>query len=334
MLIYKYRKRFYRRIYAYINSDQINSAFFYSFIVTSILTGCGMLVGTNDGGYCLTIFQVLLLGIALLFSIPHGLIVCLKLKKRPDFFNVFPLFCSCIHRGKLNIIAQVFVFWLLFSMPHTVMYLLLIIFFDLFYNPFSYLVVIMYLGLSIIALWIGNAIYFHLTSTSLANYRNGTWKNRAKRRRFIFGVSIALAINILYFTTWGFVGSFFYDKRGHATSYMTFVPGFAITLIGWYLSGDLVKVFDMFTQSKYETNQSKDLLVPENEIDKERRSSAAEIELSGLQERDENTPLLERSGGESRSRYSIKRLKRLVRVVTREPAIDLLQESDNEYEHI
>lgn len=327
MLIYKYRNRLYRRVYTYINSDRINRAFFYSFVVTSVLTGCGMLLGTNNGGYCLSLFQVILLCIALLFSIPHGLIACFKLNKRLDFFDVPPLFCCCLSRRPFNIIAQALVFWLLYSMPHIIMYLSLIVSIDLFYSPFSYLVILMYLGLSILSLWIGNAIYFHLTSPLSEGKVCFSCRSKGDRRRLIFGMAIALAINLLYFTAWGFVGSFFYDKRGHTTNYATLVPGFAITLVGWYLSGDLVKVFGAFSTSKPEKYQDeKESVFEGSEGRKEaskRGSDITVIELSTV-EQNEATPLVR----ESRTQYSIKRLKRLLKTVTR-PQI-ILQESDSE----
>lgn len=320
MLIYKYRYRLYRRLYAYVNSDPINSAFFYSFITTTILTSFGMLIAANSGGYCLSLFQIVLLGIALLFSVPHGIITCFRLKKRSDFFATYLFFCCCLRLKWVNIITQMLVFWLLYSMPHVIMYLSMIFSLNLFYSPFSYMIILMYLGLSIIILWIGNAIVFHLMSVSAFRSSSRTcniFRNRGERRRLIFAIFIAIAVNVLYFTAWGFVQTFFYDKRGSATNYLTFAPGFAITLVGWYLSGDLVKVFDMFTSSKTE-----DEVTPTNDNEKK-----------GVIDDDDDPESLEtihiiQQKGDQQARYSVKRLKWIMRAVRRPPSLTFNDSTD------
>lgn len=257
MTVYKYRRRIYNRVYVYINTESINNAFFLSFIVTIIVICFGIIgIAQNIGGLCLTIFQLLLIFIVLFFIMLHGVIsVCWKLKKQPNYFKVFPIFCCCIRWKWMNIFTQVISFWLLYSLPHIIFYLAITFTLNFFCSPFSYLVLLMYLALSGILLWIGNAIFFHLC-TSFFPRRCDICRDKTSRRRMFFAIFIAVAINLINLILWGFIAVYFYDRRGQ-TNYITFLPGLTITLVGWYLSGDLVKLFDMITLSKNEDADNK-----------------------------------------------------------------------------
>lgn len=157
------------------------------------------------------------------------------------------------------------------------------------------------------------------------------FKNKVVRRRLIFAICIITAVNTLYLTAWGFVATSFYDKRGHANSYLTFIPGFAITIIGWYLSGDMVKLFDMFTQS------NKTEKVGE-QIRKNSKQSLKESDLEVLDEEDSESDgeteeslealhIIQQKG--DRARYSVKRLRRIMHAVKRSPSF-AFSETSNE----
>lgn len=320
MLVYKHRQRLYRRTYIYINTERINNAFFFSFVMTMILTGFSMLMVTIvHEGLCLSLFEMLLLGIALLFTIPHGLVSCFHLKKIPNFFVVSPFFCCCVRWKCMNYILQVLIFWLLYSIPHVLLYLILEISMSFIYNPFSYLVLLMYLGLSIIILWIGNALFLHL-STPLSSATCSICTNKTDRRRFFFALCLLIAFNALYYTLWNFVVIYFYDIRGRSVNYLTFIPGFAMTFLGWYLSGDLVKLFDMFTLSK--TSDEEEYIAINDDVITDNENKSEDIGLDDLalfntiQERGQQ------------ARYSVKRLRRFVNVVTRPSS--LIYQDNNE----
>ena len=61
----------------------------------------------------------------------------------------------------------------------------------------------------------------------------------------MFAILLIVACNCLNFSTWTFIAAYFYDRRAHATSFLTVLPGIIFTSLGWYLSGDMVKLFDV-----------------------------------------------------------------------------------------
>ena len=322
MLVYKHRQRLYRRIYIYINTERINNAFFFSFVMTTISTGLSMLIVTiTYEGLCLSLFQMLLLGIALLFTIPHGLVSCFHLKKIPNFFTVSPFFCCCVRWKSMNYIIQALVFWFLYSIPHVLLYLIIEIYVSFIYFPFGYLVLLMYLGLSTITLWIGNALFLHI-STPSSSATCSMCTNKTDRRRLVFALCLVIAFNVLYYTLWNFVLTYFYDKRGRSVNYLTFIPGFAMTFLGWYLSGDLVKLFDMLFRSK--TSDEEYITITDDEItDNENENKSEDISADDLalfnviQERGQQ------------ARYSVKRLRRFVNVVTRPSSLVFQDNNEN-----
>ena len=322
MLVYKHRQRLYRRTYIYINTERINNAFFFSFVMTTISTGLSMLMVTiANEGLCLTLFDMLLLGIALLFTIPHGLVSCFHLKKVPIFFGVSPFFCCCLRWKCMNYIIQVLVFWFIYSIPHVLLFLIVKICISFIYFPFGYLVLLMYLGLSTITLWIGNALFLHI-STPSSSVTCSICTNKTDRRRFFFALCIVIAFNVLYYILWGFVVAYFHDRRGRTVNYLTLIPGFAMTFLGWYLSGDLVKLFDMFTGSK--TSDEEYIAITDDEITDNENKNEAEDAIAddlmlynAIQERGQQ------------ARYSVKRLRRFVNVVTRPSSLVYQDNNEN-----
>ena len=296
MIVYKYRWRIYNKVQKYINAERINNAFFFSFIVT-IITECFGIAAVSQavGGLCFTIFQIVLIGVVFLFSLLHCVIsICCKLTKQNDYFRIYPIFCFCIRWKWINISVQVIAFWLLYSLPHVILYFMITFVFNFIYNPFSYLILLMYLGLSGILLWIGNAIFFHLSTLFSPNSQLDICRNKTNRRRLCFAISTAVVINMFNLYMWGFIAVYFNDRRGH-TSYITFLPGLAITLLGWYLSGDLVKLLDVVTLSKNDKDQN------ENQSEEEQYEELKDVDDKACKK-------------EGYKQYSINRLHHLIPV--------------------
>jgi hypothetical protein len=243
MLVYKYRKRIYNNTHVYIKKDIIHNAYIYSFIFSIIVMCFGMIIATSlSGGLCLSVAQLIFMFVMIIFFIAHGFVACCKLTKRPNYFQVFPIFCSCLRWKCLNMTFQVFVFGFLFSLPHGMLYVVLTLILNFFLRPFSFLVVFLYISLLMLILWIGNATFFHLF-TSRTNKQLDLFKNKTYRRQLLFAFFILLVIVLLLCILLDFAVVYFFDRRGQAISYLTFIPGIIITITGWYLSGNLVKLF-------------------------------------------------------------------------------------------
>ena len=192
ILVYQRLLSFYIKIRTkalknYPNTDKrIESAFLYSFVVTSIIVTVGIIVQTVlVGGLCLTILQLLLIATVLFFSLLHGVSVCYRfIKKRPktddtesnkeqgNYFNEFPItVCYRNHSSILcsncvGIAIKVVILWFIYSFPHFIFYLLMVLLFNFFESPYSYFVLLTYLLVSVASLWIGNTIFFTLIFTT------------------------------------------------------------------------------------------------------------------------------------------------------------------------
>ena len=238
----------------------------------------------------MTVFQLIMLSIAVGFGLPHCLVVCLRMKKKSRKF--FKLSSETDSRKSLcfllNYSFQLILFSYLYFLPHIALYWTINFFASFIARPFSYLLILVYFGVSNVFIWVANAIGFHILFPV-------TCRKRGCRRE-IFAICLIVASNSMNIITWGFIETYFYDKRVQATSFMTLLPGMVFTLLGWYLSGDLVKLFDM-------------LVVPFPKTSKQ-----AEVELST----DDESELREFYKEESpRKRYNVTRLRRVVAVVQR-----------------
>ena len=296
MLIYKYRYRLYTKVYDYVKKNRINRSLFWSFVITTIITfACMITLSLIAGGLCLTLLQLILLGISLLFGIPHSLVTCFRMKKKPNYYFLCPVGicytkCCCVFINKLT---QILLFCFLYTLPHVLLFLITNFAVNFISRPLSYLIILMYFALSSVFTWVANAIGLHLVTPHRL-------KSKTDRRRLMFAVCLVLACNTLNFSLWGFVEVYFYDKRAQATSLITLLPGMVVTVLGWYLSGDLIKLFDMFTLS--------------NTPEEEKISEALENSDIELGSEDLETYSLFKDES-PRQRYSVKRFRRLVRAV-------------------
>ena len=268
ILVYKRLQSFYIKIRNKVLNyksnpkldKRVESAFLYSFVATSIIVIIGIILQTVlVGGLCLTILQIFLIAIVLFFSLLHGIIsVCYRLKKLPkthdtksnvervepadDYFKEFPINVSYCNPIKVGIL------WFLYSFPHFMFYLLMALMFNFFENPFSYFVLLTYLLVSIASLWIGNAIFFALIFTS--SLKKLFSRHISCKARLIMllkpclAILIAITVDIMYLVMWNFTAGYFYDERPQTSSFLTLIPGLVTTLIGGYLSGDLLQLFE------------------------------------------------------------------------------------------
>ena len=249
MLVYKLRNRIYRYAYNYsINGNQ-TSTLFWSFLFTIFVSFVGMTYMTwYAGGFCISILEILLLFEMFIFIIPIFCTVCLRLKIKKDFFpNTSRIICS--KSACASIYTQAFVFAYIFFLPHTAFFLLIVFFTNFFQNPLGYIILLMYFILSLVILWIANALFLHLISPSI-----GTCcpcKSKHDFRRLTFAISLFVAVNLFNFIVWGFVSAYYYDRRGKAGSYLSLLPGLILSLVGWYLSGNLLKLFNFFSFAKH-----------------------------------------------------------------------------------
>lgn len=240
MLTYKYRYRLYNNVCQYTKKSSINMALFWSFILTTILAfACILVIAMIAGGICMSILQIILLVVSLAFGIPHSLVVCFKMKKTSaTLINTQRTSCCyCLS----SIISSV-MFIYIYMLPHILLFWSINFVVSFIAKPFSYLLLFVYFCTSSVFIWVANAIGLHLMFPLFPC--NGRAEGLGCRRR-VFAIFLLLACNCLNFSTWGFVQVYFYDRRAQATSFMAVLPGATFTILGWYLSGDLVKLFDM-----------------------------------------------------------------------------------------
>lgn len=238
MLVYKYRHRLYNYVHCYITRDPISSSLFWSFIVT-LLIFCTILIVTSllADGWCVTVFQIVLLVITWFFCLSQLFInVCWKLRKDRTI-PVVRFVGNCIKLPCMNKLFQNLLFFYLFSLPHISIFFLCWYFVNFVVLPFSYLLLLTYLVLSFVIVWVANAVFIYLVSPGCLS--------RNARRRNCFAIFIAVAFNLLNIFLSRFVTTSFYDQRGQATTYLTTILGLSVAFLGWYLSGNLVQIFNI-----------------------------------------------------------------------------------------
>lgn len=228
----------YNRICQYINKNQINRSLFWSLILTSVLGFiCVMAIALFAGGICISMLQLLMLGTAVAFGLPHSVVVCFRMKKIASRFALTDrTSCCCL---LFNNVVPKLLFSYLYILPHILFFCFINYFVSFVARPFSYLLLLVYLGVSSMFIWIANAIGIKLLFPLSCSMRGSAC------RRQVFAILLIIACNCLNFSTWTFIAAYFYDRRAHATSFLTVLPGLIFTLLGWYVSGDMVKLFDV-----------------------------------------------------------------------------------------
>ena len=171
-----------------------------------------------------------------------------------NYFKEFPINCHCNSRCCENncactytekvctYITKTIILWFLYSLPHVVFYLLMLLAFNFFLNPFGYLVVLEYLTFSVVALWIVNTIFFAMLFTSCNNKRTTpTYKTICK---LIFAFLIFLTTNASYLFGWNFINVYFYDNRPQVSDILKLAPLIVTSLLAWYSKDDLLEIFN------------------------------------------------------------------------------------------
>ena len=127
MLVYKYRNQIYNRVYDRVRKDCISFSLFWSSIMTLLILFSNItIISFIQGGFCITILQLSLLGISLFFGIPFHLpIVACRLKKKYGFFAVFPNYL-CAKYSCLELCTQSFQCVLCFVYSSTCYYFLIV----------------------------------------------------------------------------------------------------------------------------------------------------------------------------------------------------------------
>ena len=268
MLIYRYKSRIYRIVYEYVRKDKIEFCLFWSFILTFfLLFGNITFVFAVEGGFCMTLLQLYLLCISILPGLIYIIITIGHLKRRNGFFIVFQnLICVKIHF--LDHLMQVLVFTFLFTLPHIISLVIYFSSVSFFYDPSSTSFLILYFSSSSIVLWIANAISIYLISPFL--FVGCCSPKCSEYKKLFFAILLGLSINLMNFSVVPFIGDYFYDDRVEGTSIFAIVP-IVITLLGWYISGDIVQLFAVlsFNTPEIEEYSENDFeIVSLNEISK------------------------------------------------------------------
>ena len=245
MLVYNSRKIIYDKAYNYMNRNRRNCSLFSSFIVTSFTTFIAMTyMSFITNGFCLNVLQIILLCITLMCAIPHLLIATFCVHRSPDFFTMaseiwFIKSICCNH------CIQILIFGFIFTLPHVGLLFIFLYSTNFFYNPLSYIVLFTYFSISLVVLWIADALFLYMGYPfyGLKCFS----KTRKGRKRMFFAYCVLFAFNSLNFTVWAFVSIYFYDHRGQAASFITLLPGMILTVLGWYFSGHTKKLFDLFS---------------------------------------------------------------------------------------
>ena len=161
--------------------------------------------------------------------------------------------CACTCTKVCTYITKTIILWFLYSLPHVVFYLLMLLAFNFFLNPFGYLVVLEYLTFSVVALWIVNTIFFAMLFTSCNNkHTTPTYKTICK---LIFAFLIFLTTNASYLFGWNFINVYFYDNRTQVSDILKLAPVIVTSLLAWYSKDDLLEVFNKILPKQPPRNQ-------------------------------------------------------------------------------
>ena len=303
MLIYKYRYRLYNYTCKYIHQSRINKSSFWSFILTSLIgSSCVLVTALLADGLCITLFQMILLCTAMLFGLAHSCIACFRMKKTTnssyDIITFKNKRCLALQRS-----IQIIILSYLYFLPHVALFLIINISVSFISKPFSYLILFSYFGVSFVFVWISNTIAIYL----LLPKSCGSIKKRNCRRK-IFAVCMIIACNFLNFTFWGFIEILYYDNRGKAASFIAILPGLTVTLLGWYLKGDLVTFFDKLLcrpdTSRLENSSKEDI--------SERNDHVSEFSSASLEAEDTFLPMTTPQGTISKLRRVMKTVQKSV----------------------
>lgn len=248
MLLYKFRKRLYRKVLTCINGKNETNAKFWSFIMTSFIAFPAICyMSMYDNSLCITLLEIIFLSQSLIFVLPNfAIIYYTKLSSK------FYLPTRCGRYCCVNYSVQIILLFYILTWPHVLVPLVIFLSTNFFQNPLSYIILILYFTLSLAVLWVVNALAIHLVTSQKGSSNKVSCIKKKNCRRWTFTVSLFLACNLLNFTAWSFVSVSFYDTRSNATSYLTLIPGLILSIVGWYLSGNLTKLFNLFTKKEKE----------------------------------------------------------------------------------
>ena len=255
MLMYGYREEIYRILATYL-VKQVQYSLFWSFIITFFVFCINItVIFAIEGGVCITLLQLYVFLISLTPGLFYPIIAIFFVEKYAEFFKAFNnLIC---HKSRhLDRLMQVLVLCFLYTLPHILLLVLYLTAVSFFYNPHSTSILILYFSSSSIILWIINAVVIHLISPYLftcicssspldieediANLSKGDRLITAAQR-IVFAVCVGLSLNLINFSVMPFVGDYFYDRRVQGSTVFAIFP-IAVTLIGWYVSGDAVNI--------------------------------------------------------------------------------------------
>ncbi len=168
---------------------------------------------------------------------------------------------------------QVLVLCFIYTLPHVMLFVIYLASVSFFYNPHSTGLLVLYFSSSSMILWIVNAVVIHLvspylfvcrcsSSTSL-DIEDSISKDTvvskgdnviAAIQRIVFAICLGLSLNLMNFSVVPFVGDYFYDRRVQVSTIFAIVP-IGVTLIGWYVSGDMVKIISKLSFKKKKPKQ-------------------------------------------------------------------------------
>lgn len=317
MLIYKYRYRIYNSVCQYVNQSPINQSLFWSFILTTILAFCCVLVlSLVADGICLSVLQVIMMIESLAFGVPHSLVSCFRMKKsRATIVNPQRY---CLHKVVPSILLSY-----IYTLPHIAFYWAINVIVYTIAKPFSYIVLSVYFCVSCMFIWVANAIGIQLLFPLRPFY---------PCRRQIFAITFIIGCNALNFVTWGFIEVYFYDRRAQTTSIITILPGLVFTLLGYYLSGDLVKLFDILVGTLPVTNNNDQLPKVDIDTSTEQNGGYHDNDDSTSMTRSDSNSLLiggeysprttsSRAHTQRRTNHKLTRLRQVVGIIQRPTSV-------------
>ena len=166
-----------------------------------------------------------------------------------NYFKEFPINCHCNSRCCENNCActstkvctyttKTIILWFLYSLPHVVFYFSMLIIFNFFLHPLSYLVILEYLTFSVVALWIINGVSLAMLFTCCCSF-----KCTGKMCMSLLTFAAAVIVNLIQIFGWNAVNAFFNDERPQTSDILRLIPIIAVSLLGWYSKGSLLKVF-------------------------------------------------------------------------------------------
>lgn len=278
----------YNAIYAYVTTDKINFSMFWSFILTFFLFCFNIsFVFAIEGGICITILQVCLCFISLVPIFFYPFVVIFHVDKNKSN-NEKGFFISlgknaCKRVPYLDLMVQIMVICFIFMIPHVFMLIVYLTSVSFFYDSKSTTFLVLYFTSSSVILWIANAIVIYHISPCLCRCQctssepndNGMDQAAQKSvkyaklehfRYILFAIFLGLSLNLMNFSVIPFIGEFFYDTRANGATVFAIIP-LVITILGWYLSGDLVKLFTILSvkeQLKKRKKKTLQINEPEN----------------------------------------------------------------------